>query len=266
MGRLKTVSMAPRPGKRPLASKNPSALPVMATTIVASKAACRETDRGLQTHGGMPSVFSHERGTSPVTRARRSPVRPAAPRCFPDARRRAPPRHSAMLVSDHDVTELLRLFGVVGHEHSRDARGDDHPPDELSQVAADGGVEGGEGLVEQYQGRLPGQPSGQRHSLTLAAREGAGPAVGQCLGSDPLEPTAADGASCPAAAGLADGEGDVVKGRAVRQEQPVLEDHADAALLRGDVGTAGAVRYHLTVYGDGALIRADQAGDEREGQ
>ncbi len=77
MGRLNTVSIAPRPGKRPLARRYPSAMPKTATTIVASKAACRETDSGPQTHGGMPSTFSHECGTSPVTLARCSPVPPA---------------------------------------------------------------------------------------------------------------------------------------------------------------------------------------------
>ena len=42
-------------------------MPKTATTIVASKAARSETDSGFQTQGGMPSLFSHECGTSPVT-------------------------------------------------------------------------------------------------------------------------------------------------------------------------------------------------------
>ncbi len=60
IGKLNTVSIAPRPGKRPLARRYPRATPRTATTIVASKAACSETDNGFQTQGGMPSPFSHE--------------------------------------------------------------------------------------------------------------------------------------------------------------------------------------------------------------
>ena len=52
----------------------------------------------------------------------------------------------------------------------------------------------------------------------------------------------------------------------MRQQQAVLEDHADATLLGGDVGTAGTVRYDMTVYRDGAGIGTDEPGDERQGQ
>ena len=55
-------------------------MPKMATTIVASKAARSEIDNGFQTQGGMSSVFSHERGTSPIMLTRFSPVPPAQAR------------------------------------------------------------------------------------------------------------------------------------------------------------------------------------------
>src|SRR6202522_4533082 len=77
MGRLKKVSSAPRPGNRPLARTYPRAIPKMATTTVASKAACKEIASGFQTQGGMWSQFNHECGTSAVTITRRSLLRSA---------------------------------------------------------------------------------------------------------------------------------------------------------------------------------------------
>ncbi len=216
-------------------------MPTTATTIVASKAARSETDSGFQTQGGMPRLFSHECGTSPVTLSSVLsgclPLRLRANGSLDDAR----PGHPPVVVGDDDVTELLGFLGVVRHEHRRNARRDDHLPDQLSQLTAHRGVERRERLVEQHQRRIAGEAARQRHPLALAARERARSPVGEPLRSDPFEPRAGDRTSCPAAAGLTDGEGDVVENGAVRQQQAVLKDHSDATLLGGDVDTAGTV-------------------------
>ena len=133
--------MASRPGKRPFARRNPSALPTRATTIVASKAACRETDSGLQTQGGIPSAVQPRAWDQPD---HTGPVLSGAPQrrlwafgSLDDAR----PGHPPVVVGDYDVTELLRFLGVVGHQHRRDSRRDDHPSDQASQLTANCGVE-----------------------------------------------------------------------------------------------------------------------------
>ena len=117
----------------------------------------------------------------------------------------------------------------------------------VSQLTAHRGVERGERLVEQHQRRVAGEAARERHPLALTARERARSPVGEVLGSDPLEPGAGDRTSCPAAARLTDGEGDVVENGAVRQQQAILEDHSDTTLLGGDVDTAGTVGDDPTV-------------------
>jgi hypothetical protein len=60
IGKLNTVSIAPRPGNRPFAKTYPRAMPKIATTTVASKAAWSEIDNGFQIQGGIPNQFNHE--------------------------------------------------------------------------------------------------------------------------------------------------------------------------------------------------------------
>ena len=103
-----------------------------------------------------------------------------------------------------------------------------------AQLLADARVERAERLVEQQHLRLDGERAGERHALPLAAGELRRVAVGEAVELHELEqlvdarlrspPSAACGSSSPKATFVPHGH--VLEGRVV------LEDEADAALLR----------------------------------
>jgi hypothetical protein len=62
------------------------------------------------------------------------------------------------------------------------------------------------------------------------------------------------------------GEGDVVADGAVREQQPVLEHHAEVAVLGMDVPAGVAIGDDLPGDGDGSVVGAGDPGDESEGQ
>jgi hypothetical protein len=95
-------------------------------------------------------------------------------------------------------------------------------------VEAGTGVERGERLVEQQQGRFGGERPGQRHPLGLPAGELARLAVGQVGQSDPGQPRDRGGVGLrPAGTSAARSEGDILRRREVREQQVVLEHHPD---------------------------------------
>jgi hypothetical protein len=191
-------------------------MPTTATTIVASKAARRETDSGFQTQGGTPSQFNHECGTSAVMPKHHSPVGHLPDSWWGRSLDDPSPGHPSVVVGDDHVTDFLGLLRIVRHEHGRNARRDDHLPDQRSELTADLGVESGEWFVEQHQCRLPRQAARQCHSLALTARKRAWTPVDKPLCPDSFEPGTSDRTSFSATASLTDGEGDVVEHRAVR--------------------------------------------------
>ncbi len=138
------------------------------------------------------------------------------------------------LVHDGDpIGDLHRLLLVVGDQHGRHALFVVQPAQPSAQLRADVGVQRAERLVEQQHARLDGERAGKRHPLALAARELGGTLArpgGQAHQLQQLIHPRLD----DVLGSLADPqtEGDVVADRHVRKRRVVLEDKADAALLR----------------------------------
>ena len=99
-------------------------------------------------------------------------------------------------------------------------------------------VEAGERLVEQHQRRAGGQGTGQGDPLLLAAGELVGVAVAHVRQAHQVEdfghPRAALGAGQ-----TVEPEGDIGRDVEVGEERVVLEDQADATLLRRDPARPG---------------------------
>ena len=110
------------------------------------------------------------------------------------------------------------------------------PPQPHAQLLAHGRVERAERLVEQQHARLDGERARERHALALAAGELRRIAVGEAVElheREQLVDARADLVLRP----LADlePERDVAAHGEVLERGVVLEDEADAALLRHDV-------------------------------
>src|SRR5688500_10678825 len=98
-------------------------------------------------------------------------------------------------------------------------------------LAAGAGVQRGQRLVEQQQSRFDGQRTGQRDTLLLASRQGAGAMGGVLRQPQPLQPagTEASGLALRNTAG-AGPERHVLEGAHGVEQLVILEHHADAAL------------------------------------
>ena len=134
-----------------------------------------------------------------------------------------------------------------------------------AEVAADlgagGRVEGGQGLVQQQQPRLPDHGPGQRDPLGLAAGQGPGPGAGVGGQADPVQPGGGPAAGLgPAQAAGAQPEGDVLQRRQVREEQVVLEHEADRPLLGRHPGAGLGVLQHHPVEHDPPAVQGQQPG------
>jgi hypothetical protein len=164
---------------------------------------------------------------------------------------------------------------AVGQRHRVDrvVRDQHGAAGELAEVAAQLGADGEPGAgVERRRaarraaaapapppGRGPAPPAG------LPAGEPAGPPVAELGDAHAAQPVAGGrrAAGLPHAAG-AQPEGDVVGDRQVREEQVVLEDHAEAALVGGDVHAGGDVVPRLGADGDPPAVRRQQAGEHAQ--
>ncbi|OPZ52338.1 MAG: hypothetical protein BWY91_02355 [bacterium ADurb.BinA028] len=125
-------------------------------------------------------------------------------------------------------------FGlIVGDEHRGDAELVLQPLEEGPRLQPQSGIEVAQWLVEQERRRLAGHRPGECDALLLASGELPRPSLQQ-----PVEPEPSPhpgGGLC--AAGLVDladaqGVGDVVTDRHVREEGVVLEDHGHVAVPR----------------------------------
>jgi hypothetical protein len=77
----------------------------------------------------------------------------------------------ALAHDDDAIGDLESLFLVVGHEHARDVDLVVEPPQPLTELLPDLGVERAERLVEEQHLRLGGEGAGERDPLALAAGE-----------------------------------------------------------------------------------------------
>ncbi len=155
----------------------------------------------------------------------------------------------------------------MGHQHRRRPHRTEQVAHLLAQVHAQGGVEGGERLVEQDHGRRGRQGAGQGDALLLAAGELVGPAAavpGQAHQRQHLLDAIAAAAPCgggesqPARQPV----GDVLRHGEVREEGALLGDDADIALL-GAHERAGAGHQPLPQV-DGARVGAVEAGEDAQ--
>ena len=146
-----------------------------------------------------------------------------------------------MVEDDDAVGDLHRLLLVVRDEHGRDVDLVVQAPQPLAQLGADVGVERAERLVEQQDLGLDGQRAGERHALALAAGELGRVARLVAVEADDLQQLVdlrRDLGLRPLADAQA--EGDVVAHGHVLERGVVLEDEADAALLRRHAGRVAA--------------------------
>ena len=94
----------------------------------------------------------------------------------------------APLVQDDDLAgDLHRLLLVVRDDDRRHVHLVVESPQPGAQLLADACVERAERLVEQEHARLDRERAGQRHALTLAARELGRVALGEPVELDELE-------------------------------------------------------------------------------
>jgi hypothetical protein len=132
-------------------------------------------------------------------------------------------------------------------------------PEPVAQLLAHLGVERAERFVEQQHRGLDGEGTGQGHALALAARELRRLAVGELLEVHELEElhhAVVDLLARP----MADLEPErhVAVDRQVLEGGVVLEDEADVAVLRREVGGVDALDR------DRALVGVLEAGDDAQ--
>ena len=120
-------------------------------------------------------------------------------------------------------------------------------------------VEGGHRLVEQHDLRGGGQGSGDRDPLGLPTAECMGSPVGQSISTDLFEPLVSrvECRLAPDPSGP-ESEGDIVERAQVREEQRVLSQQRDPAIVWGEPAQV------LARQGDRAAVRSDQSSDHIE--
>ena len=156
----------------------------------------------------------------------------------------------------HPVAQNQCLLPVVGHEH----RGHLRIPQQLAHLGAhlapQGGVQVGEGLVQQQDRGLGGQCPGQRHPLLLAAGKGVGGAALHTRQVYQIQRLGHLGGPLAAGDPVAHVAGHIQVG----EQRPVLEHHAHMAVLGPNPGAAAV--HCGSVQADLPLIGPLQPGDE----
>src|SRR5262249_45146404 len=129
-------------------------------------------------------------------------------------------------------------------------------------VIAGRGVERGQWFVEEQHRRIGREGTGERNTLCLSARELPWPGTGATVETDPLQPVRRTSA-CLAAAepSRPQAESDVLERGEMREEQVVLEHHADRSTLGRYVDVSVRVVIHHAVELDAALAQSAQPGE-----
>ena len=174
-------------------------------------------------------------------------------------------RHSALLQHDHAIGERGRVGGVMGDDECGAGERLEVPTQIAAHLGASTGIERGEWLVEEQQVRLGDERTRQRDALRLPTRQGAR-AVACVRGeTDPLEPLPCPmprfGASDPP---RPQPEGHVLERGEVREQQIVLEHHANSAVLRRDERSRVGIVEHDAVEGDPPSLDRDEPREAPE--
>ena len=127
----------------------------------------------------------------------------------------------ALLEHDDPLRKQQGIEQVVGHQHRRLVG--QHLPQNPAQQRGHRHIEGGHRLVQQQQLRLCGQRPGDRHPLSLAAGELAGPPSGELGHPHLIQPVLGVCVGrLPAHPGDPRAEGDVLDHAEMREQQRIL--------------------------------------------
>ena len=155
------------------------------------------------------------------------------------------------------VTEAQGLFAVVGDQQEGDAYLSLNALQLAAHAAAQIGIEGGEGLIQQQGRRRVDQGPGQSHPLLLATRELVGATLGEGGELHHLQPFADARTHLGLPEPLGSGaEGHVVPDAEMGKESVVLEHQIHRAPVRRRIGEV------QTLQQDAPLIRPLEAGDQ----
>ena len=119
-------------------------------------------------------------------------------------------------------------------------------------------VERRQRLVQQQQRRVSRQRAGERDPLTLSPRTARVP--GHCASSR-IRKRSSNGSTSPDPTRP---EANVVPDVEMREERVLLEEIADTAMLRREIGPTGRVQEHRLVERDDTVIRSQQPRDDPE--
>ena len=182
----------------------------------------RQLRRAGQAGGGEGPLFHPARQIGAPAEVVR---RPAAHRAAVHRLRRVLLDQLPLQQQGHLVAHSQGLPLVVGHQNGGGGElpveGEDQLPHVLPQVL----VQGGEGLVQQQQGRLRRQGPGQGHPLLLPAGEGVDPPPATARQLDPLQQGLRPLQPLPPVhSPHLQGEGHILRRRHVGEQPQVLKD------------------------------------------
>ena len=135
--------------------------------------------------------------------------------------------------NDHLIRHIGRILRRVDRHQDGDGALAPHLVDEEDHVAAQGGVEAAEGLVEQDQRTAGDEGAGQGHALALTSRHLAGLAGAESFKANSLQRLLDEHLLIVGQAqGGPQAEADVLRDVQVRKQVVILEDDCDRPLGR----------------------------------
>ncbi len=166
---------------------------------------------------------------------------------------RAPHQDPAPFDHQQLLAEAVGLLQVVGHQQGRHPAALQQLAQLLLQLAAQVGVLGGEGLIQQQQLRLDRQGPHQGDALLLPARELPRISVRFLQQAHPLQQPGHPPAPLRRRQ-LGQAEAHVLGHRAMGEQGVVLQHQGDAPLPQGHIDAPSAIEQHPPVQLDAAAI------------
>ena len=153
----------------------------------------------------------------------------------------------------------------MGDQQRRPGIRGQHSAQHRPRRSGTGHVQAGQGFVEQQYLGFGGQRPGQCDQLCLTTGQGLGHAVGEIVGADLCQPPPGP-QSRPRPVGVsASRERHVRDRRQVREQQRVLHEHPDPAVVDRDAHAAAGVGQCPVPQSDHRVVGAQQSGDHRDG-
>jgi len=164
------------------------------------------------------------------------------------------------LYDDHLVGESLRFFEVVGDEDRGNFERIEDPVELTSHLAAQVGIEGGEGFVEEKEARLPREGAGEGGALLLASGDFAGTAIGESGEAEAVEEFV-DSLAASRLFEIAESVAEILRDGEMGKEGVVLKKKTDVALLRGQADPAIGVEPDRRSRGDESCVGMLESGE-----